>query len=153
MRLPYLAQSYLLSGIGWDVPNYVARTAARQKLGNEHYMIRLQLRYGIAGAVLLCASLLSLMLGTGAGWSLTALVLLLGTVYFGIRVLRVPFLYQPVASSIGMQRAWSQLPSDNAVVLHVKEPLMIDYWDAVDPQKTLSLRARWHWHLREWLQR
>lgn len=161
MRLRYLVQaSYwkylgvsLLSSVGWSVPGYVARANARQRMGDEQYIARLQLQYGATALALLLPAATFLILGTGITGALTTLALFIGVVYFGIRVLRVSSLYQPVASSVGMQRAWAQLPADNAVVLHVQDPLMIDYWDAVDSLKTLPLRGRMQWHLREWLQR
>ena len=87
---------------------------------------------------------------SGLVGALTTLALLVATVYFAARTMRVPYLYQSVASSPAMQLAWAQLSPENAVVAHVEQPLMIDYWDAMDPLGPLSLRDKMRWHLREW---
>ena len=161
MRLRYLAQSSywkyrwlcLVTALGWNEPNYVHRARARSRLGDDMYTARLQLHYGATTFLLFVLGMLFLVFGSGWVGALTTLALLVSTVYFAARTMRVPYLYQSVASSPAMQLAWAQLSPDNAVVANVAQPLMIDYWDAVDPLGPLSLRDKMRWHLREWAQR
>ena len=161
MRLRYLTQSSywkyrwlsIQTQLGWDVPRYVQRTRARQRFGDEMFTARLQLHYGAAAAAFFILGLLFFGFSSGLSGALTTLMLLVSTVYFGIRCMRVPYLYQPVASSPGMQRAWAELPADNEIVVRVEKPLMIDYWDAVDPLGSLAFRDKVQSRTREWLQR
>lgn len=161
MRLRYLAQSSywkyrwiaLQTQLGWDTPGYVQRARARQKMDDDTYTARLQLQYGATAFGFFLLGLLFLAFSSGWAGALSTLGLLVATIYFGARTMRVPYLYQSVASSPGMQRAWAELSPENVVVAHVEEPLMIDYWDAVDPLGSLAFRDKVQWHLREWLQR
>lgn len=158
MHLRYLAQSSywkyrwlcFVTALGWTEPNYVQRMRARERFGDDMYTARLQLHYGSTTFLLFVLCLLFIVFGSGLVGALTTLALLVATVYFAARTMRVPYLYQSVASSPAMQLAWAQLSPENAVVAHVEQPLMIDYWDAVDPLGPLSLRDKMRWHLREW---
>lgn len=158
MRLRYLTQlSYwkyrwiaLQTQLGWDVPGYVQRARARARFGDDMYTARLQLHYGAATFAFFVLGLLFLAFASGWAGAFTTLLLLVATVYFGARTMRVPYLYQPVASSPGMQRAWAELPAENVVVASVEDPLMIDYWDAVDPLGPLAFRDKVQWHVRGW---
>ena len=161
MLLRYLTQrSYwkyrwlvLQTQLGWSVPGYVQRGRVRQRLGDDMFTARLQLHYGAASGAFFFMGLLFLRFASGWTGSLATLILLLATIYFGLRCMRVPDLYQPVARSPVMQRAWAELSIENVVVASVEDPLMIDYWDAVDPLGPLSLREKVQWHWRELRQR
>ena len=161
MRLRYLTQlSYwkyrwieLQTQLGWDVPGYVQRSRDRHRLGDDMFTARLQLHYGAAAAAFFCLGLLFLMFASGWMGSFTTLILLAATAYCGVKCMRVPYLYQLVASSPAMQRAWTQLPPQNAIVANVGEPFMIDYWDAVDPLGSLAFRDKVQWHVRAWIER
>lgn len=136
--------------MGWDKPSYVHRAKARKEQGDEMYTARLQLQYGATAVIFFVLSLVFLMFGSGLVAVGVTLLLLLATFYFGVRTMRVPFLYQPIARSVAMEKAWRALPADNSVVAYVEEPLMIDYWEAVDPLASLSMREKAIWHLNEW---